>query len=453
MRSAECPSAAPRPAVCSPTGRGTPRSAARPIVPREEECWPVAILVERYPQLRFERWLPSVLRSIEKSSGVVFDERLLRGPRGRPLCLWCGTEPAGGSSTALFCPPPPPPPRRAAPGLQFGEGCEHEHRLRRNNQYVRKQLLMRDGGVCAECGVDAHELFMRASRCATLAQRTAMFKRLARENPDWHKKVRRPLASMDCEFTAGMFWEAAHVVDVRHGGGLCGLGGFHTLCVPCHAGEFARNYIQDLSDLSPYLSSPRAEPGSATPAASTPAAPAPPVASRRHGGAAVSARKENATPAASRPRTANSDCSAFILLDSQSSASSSPSMPSPGRCLAARGPERAHETPTKRGPGSLRTRPCSLSRPPAPHLAAVIDLTAPPGDPPLCVYEDELDALAEKLITFNISSSDDLSDGEVVLVAAAPRTRQIAPVAGTPSPAPGDRGPGTGAARSAVPPV
>ncbi|KAJ2167143.1 hypothetical protein GGF45_005700, partial [Coemansia sp. RSA 551] len=59
--------------------RRTPRNTARPIVPREEECWPVTKLLDKYPELRFERWLPSVLRSIEKSSGAVFDERVQRG--------------------------------------------------------------------------------------------------------------------------------------------------------------------------------------------------------------------------------------------------------------------------------------------------------------------------------------------------------------------------------------
>ncbi|KAJ2773667.1 hypothetical protein IWQ57_001193 [Coemansia nantahalensis] len=366
------------------------------------------MLVEKYPRLRCERWLPSVLRSIEKSSGAVFDERLLRGPRGHPLCLWCGCE-TSGASGELFCPPPR---RGTRAGPHYDEGCEHEHRLRRDNQYVRKQLLARDGGVCAECGVDAHDLFAAATRCATMAERAALFKRLARVNPDWRKKVRRPLTSMDCGFTEGMFWEAAHVIDVKHGGGLCGLDGFHTLCVPCHADEYARSYIQDLSTRSPYFSPP--------PPAAAPATPAPHAAGSTCTAAALSAQKENVAP---RPRTPTADDCQVILLESSSCMSSSssalpsPQMPSPSRCLAARPPRHTHETPTKQQ--GLLARPRLLPRPPSPHLAAVIDLTAASSDPlQIYVSGSDLDDLVGKLNALNVSSSVEPSDDEVEFIAA-----------------------------------
>ncbi|KAJ2890062.1 hypothetical protein GGI21_006322, partial [Coemansia aciculifera] len=184
------------------------------------------MLMERYPELRYERWLPAVLRSIKKSNGTVYDERLLRGPRGHPLCLWCSRETA--KPHELFCSPP----SGGLPRLEaaFGEGCAHEHRMRRDNMYVRRQLFQRDAGICYDCGTDAHALFVKATECTTLHDRNAMFKMLARRVPEWKKKVKRPLASMEDEFTQGMFWEAAHKVDVKHGGGLCGLDGFQTLC-------------------------------------------------------------------------------------------------------------------------------------------------------------------------------------------------------------------------------
>ncbi|KAJ2159265.1 hypothetical protein GGF46_003149 [Coemansia sp. RSA 552] len=403
--------------------RGTPRSTARQIVPRQEECWPVTTLLEKYPELRYERWLPSVLRSIEKSSGAVFDERLLRGPRGNLLCLWCGRE--GKSSEALFCTSAR---EKARPKTRYGEGCEHEHRMRRDNQYVRKQLLLRDGGVCSECGIDAHALFIRATDCRTLDQRGAMFRRLAKQTPDWHKKVRRPLTNIEYEFTEGMFWEAAHVIDVKHGGGLCGLDGFHTLCVPCHTEEYMRSYAQDLSNLPLYQSPPDAGPP-------PPRTPLSPVVkqngSAKRRGNVLSSKKTNiASPLQRTSNTGKDSSSPLILLDSSSSASSTPS---PGDNPAPHGRQPlALETPTKQRsrnstsstsskqtPVSLcRRRPVtpSFSSPlmsPVPRLAAIIDLTASPSRSSSRRAHLDLDSLAGRLTVFNISSDEDASADEI----------------------------------------
>ncbi|KAJ2808723.1 hypothetical protein H4R20_000699 [Coemansia guatemalensis] len=398
-----------RAAECTPTGcrsqrRGTPRSTARPIVPREEECWPVTMLVERYPALRFQRWLPSVLRSVEKSNGAIFDDRLLRGPKGNPLCLWCAKETKG--ENMLFCTQAR---SRTRPVSRFGEGCEHEHRMRRDSHYVRKQLYARDSGMCAECGIDTHALFKEACDCETVDQRIAMFRRLARQTPSWQKKVRWPLKSMDYEFTEGMFWEAAHVIDVKHGGGLCGLDGFHTLCVPCHTEEYMRNYVQDLSNLPLYQSPP----------ATTNAALSPTPSSNRRNGSVLSTKRTNVASPTQRSAGPSKSCTPLILLDSSSSASSSPSPA--GNAFASSVRPHAHETPTKQGPqhGSSRS-PKSLTLPqtPLPRLAAIIDLTSPSRNPlrPFCA-ESELELLTSKMNTVNISSSEEFSADEIEFVA------------------------------------
>ncbi|KAJ2024435.1 hypothetical protein GGI06_000994 [Coemansia sp. S85] len=207
------------------------------------------MLMARYPELRFERWLPAVLRSIRRTNGAVFDERLLRGSLGHPLCLWCGSETQ--SPQSLFCATRSD---QSPLETEFGEGCAHEHRMRRDNQYVRRQLFLRDGGICFDCGIDTHALFEQAVACTTLEQRVSMFKALAKLAYEWKKKVKRPLASMEYEFTEGMFWEAAHKVDVKHGGGLCGLNGFQTLCVPCHSDEYARSYLADVCSVTLFQS-------------------------------------------------------------------------------------------------------------------------------------------------------------------------------------------------------
>ncbi|KAJ2543841.1 hypothetical protein EV175_005946, partial [Coemansia sp. RSA 1933] len=225
----------------------TVQSTARFVVPAEEECWPVTMLLDMYPELRFERWLPSRLRTMAKSSTNVYDERLLRGPNKRVLCLWCSKETK--ESGALFCAHPSKQASGDGAGSMLGEGCEHEHRVRRDGQYVRRQLFLRDQGVCAKCGVDTHDLFTLAIACGSLSQRSSMLKQLVKQNPEWDKKMRKPLTSMEYEFTQGMFWEAAHKIDIKHGGGLCSLDGLQTLCVPCHSEEYTRNYVEEVRNL------------------------------------------------------------------------------------------------------------------------------------------------------------------------------------------------------------
>ncbi|PIA14008.1 hypothetical protein COEREDRAFT_89082 [Coemansia reversa NRRL 1564] len=362
------------------------------------------MLVERYPTLRFQRWLPSVLRSVEKSNGAIFDDRLLRGPKGNPLCLWCAKETKGESM--LFCTQVR---GRTRPIPRFGEGCEHEHRMRRDSHYVRKQLYARDSGVCAECGIDTHALFKKAGDCKTLEQRVAMFRQLARQTPNWQKKVRWPLKSMDYKFTEGMFWEAAHVIDVKHGGGLCGLDGFHTLCVPCHTEEYMRSYAQDLSNLSLYQSPP----------AATDSALSPTPSNNRRVGSVLSAKQKNAVLPVQQSTGPSKSCTPLILLDSSSSASSSPSPA--GNVFIGSTPSYAHETPTKQGTYRWSPRsPKSLTLPrtPLPHLAAIIDLTSPSRNTLQPYYaESELELLTSRMNTVNISSSEELSADEIEFVA------------------------------------
>ncbi|KAJ1725817.1 hypothetical protein LPJ53_000078 [Coemansia erecta] len=273
-------------------------STAQQIVPRAEECWPVQMLLSKYPELRFERWLPKSLRNTKRSSGAELDDRFLRGKRGYPLCLWCGKETSNAGQ--LFCPLRFNL-RRLTTG--FGEGCEHEHRMRRDNQYVRSQLQMRDRGVCCYCGTETLELYRRAAACTTLAERNKMFRELAKENPEWLKKIKRPLTSMDYKFNEGMFWEAAHRIDVKHGGGLCGLDGYNTLCVPCHNEEYMRNYMTNLSSLPMYQSPPPPPPQKQQPLVSPSQIATPMTAPQRPMAASTGKLRKNAGLPLSAPRT------------------------------------------------------------------------------------------------------------------------------------------------------
>ncbi|KAJ2781453.1 hypothetical protein H4R18_002874 [Coemansia javaensis] len=369
------------------------RDRAQPMVPHSESGWPVTVLIERHPLLRYQRWLPAGYDSIRKCDRAT-DHRLLRGPRGHPLCLWCGAETA--ARTSLFCDPPP----QTGP-KPFDQGCYHEHRLRRDAQYVRRQLFARDRGLCDECGTDAHELFVQAGACATLNERRALFRALAKETPVWRKKARALLDDMGLDFTKGMFWEAAHVVDVRHGGGLCGLGGFRTLCVPCHESERSRSYSQAVTTLvsrillarstlpPPQLPlSPPQPPPSPSPQQSSPLpSPSPPQQS-------------------SPPQQPQSQPQPLVLLDSSSSAASSPSssLSSLDSLPLATTLVSPRETPAT---GSL------------PRFAAVIDVTVAREDSAHYAADAQLDDLAGRLTTFNISSSSVLGADEADLVVAA----------------------------------
>jgi 5-methylcytosine-specific restriction endonuclease McrA len=71
---------------------------------------------------------------------------------------------------------------------------------------MRSKVLERDRGICSIC----------KAQC-----------RLGRY--DWNKH--------DLDFIKKPSWQADHVVPVAEGGGLCGLDGYRTLCLPCHKME------------------------------------------------------------------------------------------------------------------------------------------------------------------------------------------------------------------------
>ncbi|ORX67169.1 hypothetical protein DL89DRAFT_53940 [Linderina pennispora] len=185
-----------------------------PVVPLHDKYLPAQRLLEQYPGLRYRRFLEAPVRVDARDS-----HSLPLGPHGRPLCRWCGLETSGQP----FC---------------AGTQCRHEYTVRRDGQYVRKQLYQRDRGICDQCTVDTFQMLKQANSCTGLAQRRRLVRQWKSEqNAEWGNKMRKPLNSMQEQFLPGMFWEAAHIVDVQEGGGVCGLEGFRTLCAPCHFEE------------------------------------------------------------------------------------------------------------------------------------------------------------------------------------------------------------------------
>ncbi|HEV2277162.1 MAG TPA: HNH endonuclease, partial [Acidobacteriaceae bacterium] len=70
------------------------------------------------------------------SGGWVDRRSIARGPNGRGLCRWCSLEVPRGRFT--FC----------------SDYCVHEWKLRSQPAYLRDQVLARDRGLCAGCGID-----------------------------------------------------------------------------------------------------------------------------------------------------------------------------------------------------------------------------------------------------------------------------------------------------------
>lgn len=130
--------------------------------------------------------------------GWIDRKSIPRGPNGRGLCRWCSLEVPRGRFT--FC----------------SEFCVHEWKLRSQPAYLREQVLRRDHGLCAKCGVDT----LAAERCLRFSHGIRRQALLA----FWGLK-RRSRKSL---------WDADHILPVAEGGGECDLANIRTLCLRCH---------------------------------------------------------------------------------------------------------------------------------------------------------------------------------------------------------------------------
>ena len=120
------------------------------------------------------------------------------GDNGRALCRWCNLE---------------VPPRR----FTFcSDWCVHEWKLRSDPGYLREQVLRRDNGICAVCGLDCIAEFNHLRRLRG-PRRLAAFR-------EWGIRPKQ----------RGSLWDADHIVPVVEGGGECDLANLRTLCLKCH---------------------------------------------------------------------------------------------------------------------------------------------------------------------------------------------------------------------------
>ena len=115
--------------------------------------------------------------------GWVDRKAIPRGPNGRGLCRWCSLEVPRGRYT--FC----------------SEFCVHEWKLRTQPAYLREQVLHRDRGIRACCGVDA----IAEARRLRYARGTNRAALLARWGLRRHSRK--------------SLWDADHIIPVIEGGG------------------------------------------------------------------------------------------------------------------------------------------------------------------------------------------------------------------------------------------
>lgn len=137
-------------------------------------------------------------RTLSKERRRLYDRE--RGPNGRSLCRWCGTEVQ--------------PPRRTF----CSNNCVHEWRLRSDPGYLRDRVSERDKGVCAVCGRDT----------------TALERELRELRRESYSAWRQRRKELGLGSRTRSLWDADHVVPVIEGGGDCDLSNIRTLCIPCH---------------------------------------------------------------------------------------------------------------------------------------------------------------------------------------------------------------------------
>jgi hypothetical protein len=174
------------------------------------------------------------------------EHRKKRGPNGRPICRWCGEEVPKGRRS--WC----------------SDACVQEFTIRRSSSTLRFHVERRDGGVCAECGLDTdrverifrqlrggyrgHSRMWMARSWRTQREQISGYGLNVADNVRRHWRARWKAwqdrlieAGWDHETRNGTksLWQADHIEAVIEGGGGCGLDNIQTLCVPCHKKDTA----------------------------------------------------------------------------------------------------------------------------------------------------------------------------------------------------------------------
>jgi hypothetical protein len=112
----------------------------------------------------------------------------------------------------------------------------HEWLVRTDPAYMRRQVALRDHGVCARCGRDMLAVEAEARRLGAAARTVAITGEQRQAARDAERAF---LERHGMPWYWSHAWEAHHKVAVAEGGGECGLDGYETLCLACHRAETA----------------------------------------------------------------------------------------------------------------------------------------------------------------------------------------------------------------------
>jgi len=140
------------------------------------------------------------------------------GVHGNPLCRACGKETT--AKRRNFC----------------NKACVEKWRLASDSSFIRRQVWLRDLGVCAACGLDTKVLSRK-------------FRRKIRETREAYRRRVTPWCKQNGFDVPALgnsivFWHADHIVPVAQGGGGAPLSFIQTLCVPCHKQKTKRQLQQ-----------------------------------------------------------------------------------------------------------------------------------------------------------------------------------------------------------------
>ena len=148
-----------------------------------------------------ERWIEEHGRY--RRSMAVTDFRAAVGTK-KGHCTWCDKPVPTGSR--VYC----------------SAACSDEVYVRCHPSTARYLVRKRDKKICVACGLDTKTLARGKHKDKTRDEYRAMVGELGFPIFPWGRYS---------------FWDMDHVIPVTEGGGMCGLEGLQTLCVPCHKKE------------------------------------------------------------------------------------------------------------------------------------------------------------------------------------------------------------------------